>query len=332
MCSSDLDVLPDILFRFGSDEVYIPRNFNNRYNGPVRFRTALASSLNVPAVSLLDLIGEAFYADTLDKLHFNSIRTKGFDAGLALALGSAQVSLYELVRAFSVFPRDGTVIPLRLLENSGSSGAVLSDSVNDDFSPSRVYSPDSARIICSILSDSEVRVKGFGFSSVFKTDFPSMFKTGTANQYQSLIALCASSAYSVDAARMAVAEALAAHDVDGVAAHRIDVFDDLLLRAVAQCHHGDHRGNADDDAQHGQERAHLVGQNGLDGHPKGLAALIQLVAQQGTPPTATVAGPRGHRRLLAVTLVGNNAAVKNLHHPVGVGGHPMIMGDNDNAH
>ena len=197
------DVLPDIPLRFGSDEVYIPRNFNNRYNGPVRFRTALASSLNVPAVSLLDSIGEAFYADTLDKLHFDSIRTKGLDAGLALALGSAPVSLYELVRAFSVFPRDGTVIPLRLLEDSGGSGEALrsadspSDSVNDDFSPSRVYSPDSARIICSILSDSEARVKGFGFSSVFKTDFPSMFKTGTANQYQSLIALCASSAYTV---------------------------------------------------------------------------------------------------------------------------------------
>ena len=197
------DVLPDIPLRFGSDEVYIPRNFNNRYNGPVRFRTALASSLNVPAVSLLDSIGEAFYADTLDKLHFDSIRTKGLDAGLALALGSARVSLYELVRAFSVFPRDGTVIPLRLLEDFDSSGEALRsadsppDSVNDDFSPSRVYSPDSARIICSILSDSEARVKGFGFSSVFKTDFPSMFKTGTANQYQSLIALCASSAYTV---------------------------------------------------------------------------------------------------------------------------------------
>ena len=197
------DVLPDIPLRFGSDEVYIPRNFNNRYNGPVRFRTALASSLNVPAVSLLDSIGEAFYADTLDKLHFDSMRTKGLDAGLALALGSARVSLYELVRAFSVFPRDGTVIPLRLLEDFDSSGEALRsadsppDSVNDDFSPSRVYSPDSARIICSILSDSEARVKGFGFSSVFKTDFPSMFKTGTANQYQSLIALCASSAYTV---------------------------------------------------------------------------------------------------------------------------------------
>ncbi|QTQ16509.1 transglycosylase domain-containing protein [Treponema parvum] len=204
------DVLPDIPLRFGSDEVYIPRNFNNRYNGPVRFRTALASSLNVPAVSLLDSIGEAAYADTLDKLHFDSIRTKGLDAGLALALGSAPVSLYELVRAFSVFPRDGTVIPLRLLEKSAYAGASLrsadsqSDGMgtsptaaNDDFSPSRVYSPDSARIICSILSDSEARVKGFGFSSVFKTDFPSIFKTGTANQYQSLVALCASSAYTV---------------------------------------------------------------------------------------------------------------------------------------
>ncbi|MGP1454968.1 MAG: transglycosylase domain-containing protein [Treponema sp.] len=183
------DILPDIPMQFGSKNIYIPRNFNNCYNGPVRLRTALASSLNIPAVMLLDEMGEAAYLETLEKLKLQLAGAEADQAGLSLALGSVPVSLYELVRAFSVFPRDGIILPLKSFQDGGSP---------DAFSAAEaVYSPDTVRIICSILSDPAARVKGFGFAATFRTPFPALFKTGTANQYQSLVALAASSAYTI---------------------------------------------------------------------------------------------------------------------------------------
>ncbi|MEE8441531.1 MAG: transglycosylase domain-containing protein, partial [Spirochaetia bacterium] len=47
-------ILPDIPTEFGTREIYVPENFNRRFNGPVRLRTALASSLNVPAVYTIE--------------------------------------------------------------------------------------------------------------------------------------------------------------------------------------------------------------------------------------------------------------------------------------
>ena len=183
------DVLPDIPIRFGKEEAYIPRNFNNRFNGPVRLRVALASSLNIPAVYLLNELGIETYLHTLEELGFQSIDTEGSDVKLSLALGSVPVPLYELVRAFSVFPRDGVLLPLRSFTDGSTA---------DGFSaPRQVFSADTARLICSILSDSAARAKGFGFSSPLNTPFPSIFKTGTANQFQSLIALASSSAFTV---------------------------------------------------------------------------------------------------------------------------------------
>ena len=183
------DVLPDIPIRFGKEEAYIPRNFNNRFNGPVRLRVALASSLNIPAVYLLNEIGIETYLRTLEELGFQSINTESSDVKLSLALGSVPVPLYELVRAFSVFPRDGVLFPLRSFTDGSTA---------DGFSsPRQVFSADTARLICSILSAPAARAKGFGFSSPLKASFPAIFKTGTANQFQSLIALASSSAFTV---------------------------------------------------------------------------------------------------------------------------------------
>jgi penicillin-binding protein 1C len=99
-------VFADVPSEFGNEKLYIPENFNNRFNGPVRLRVALASSLNIPAVSLLNKIGVAAYLSKLYELGFESLRKTGLSAGLGLALGAGEVSLFELVCAFSVFPRD----------------------------------------------------------------------------------------------------------------------------------------------------------------------------------------------------------------------------------
>ena len=196
------DVMADIPMNFGEAELYLPRNFNNRFNGPMLFRAALASSLNIPAVYLLYRLGVQNYANQLLSLGFNSIEESAESAGLGLALGNAPVSLEELVRAFSVFPRDGVYIPLTweivpgLNGNTGQNRTGPGSSQPEKFFSDRIYSEDTARLICSFLSDAGARVLAFGSARNFRTRFQSIFKTGTANQYQSIVALGATPKYT----------------------------------------------------------------------------------------------------------------------------------------
>jgi penicillin-binding protein 1C len=178
------DILPDIPTIFGSSEAYSPANFNNRFNGPVRFRIALASSLNIPAVYLLERLGVRSFEEYLVSLGFNSIyRTMGTH-GAGLALGNAAVSLEELVRGFSVFPNQGILKDIRFIQEQ-------------DVSEEQIISSGSAWIITDILSDRESRFIGFGPAPVMATEFTSIFKTGTANQFQHIWALGATARFTV---------------------------------------------------------------------------------------------------------------------------------------
>ena len=185
------DVVADIPMTFGESEIYFPMNFNNRFNGPVLLRASLASSLNIPAVYLLYRLSVRNYTQKLFSLGFDSIEHSAADAGLGLALGNAPVSLFELVRAFSVFPRDGIYLPL-----TWESGVGKREQRAEDRGQ-RIFSSDTARLICSFLSDSSARVLAFGAGRNFRTSFSAIFKTGTANQYQNIIALAATMKYSV---------------------------------------------------------------------------------------------------------------------------------------
>jgi penicillin-binding protein 1C len=188
-------VIADVPMSFGESEVYLPRNFNNRFNGPMLFRASLASSLNIPAVYLLYRLGVQNYTERLFSLGFDSLERSAESAGLGLALGNAPVSLEELVRAFSVFPRDGIFLPLTMeyvAENIRAENRITERSVRSV----RIFSADTARLVCSFLSDSGARTLAFGAGSNFRTSFPAIFKTGTANQYQSIVALGATPRYT----------------------------------------------------------------------------------------------------------------------------------------
>jgi penicillin-binding protein 1C len=205
------DGIADVPMNFGSDALYIPQNFNNRFNGPMLFRYALASSLNIPAVYLLYRLGVKNYTDFLVSLGFQSLQEStdtggnaAEEAGLGLALGNAPVSLAELAAAFSVFPRDGVYLPLNYTteavqkQNAPPSvrGNSYSSPLGGRVGESSAISPDTTRLICAFLSDNSARVLAFGDSATFRTSFPAMFKTGTANQYQSITALGATPQYT----------------------------------------------------------------------------------------------------------------------------------------
>jgi len=181
---SPADTIPDLPTVFGSREAYIPSNFNNRFNGPVRFRIALASSLNIPAVYLLERVGVRSFEEFLVGLGFDSIKEKMGSHGTGLALGNAEVSLEEMVRAFSSFPRGGSPAELTWIEDEKSS-------------PQQpLMSQYAAWIIADILSDKPSRFVGFGPAPVMATPFASMFKTGTANQFQHIWALGATKKFT----------------------------------------------------------------------------------------------------------------------------------------
>lgn len=191
-------ILKDIPSQFGSDKLYIPENFNNRFNGPVRTRIALASSLNIPAVSLLDQIGVDTYLKQLFSMDFNSLIENGKEADLGLALGAGEVTLFELVPAFSNFVRDGIYIPLTIQRGQPTVTDQRGQTPHQKKSfQKQVYSTDTARLICSILSDKGARSLGFGYTQTFQTEYPSIFKTGTSNQYQDIVALGATENYTI---------------------------------------------------------------------------------------------------------------------------------------
>ena len=80
--------------------LYQPHNYDSEYRGPVSARVALASSLNVPAVLTLNLVGTELFLDRLRKMGIKDINEAGDYYGPSLALGSADVSLWELTNAY----------------------------------------------------------------------------------------------------------------------------------------------------------------------------------------------------------------------------------------
>jgi penicillin-binding protein 1C len=193
---SPADVLPDLPTVFGGNEAYIPANFNHRFNGPVRFRVALASSLNIPAVYLLERLGVEAFEQYLVSLGFDSVAAAMGSHGTGLALGNAEVSLEELVRGFSAFPRDGSLPDLRWIAEEA--GGIRSPAGSSGGNPGRqVMSPYAAALIADILSDRASRFTGFGPAPALATEFRSLFKTGTANQFQHIWALGATERFTV---------------------------------------------------------------------------------------------------------------------------------------
>ena len=103
--SSRLDDSPlDVAIPGG---IYQPGNYDSSFRGPVSARVALASSLNVPAVRTLMLIGTETFLNTLRQLGIRHLEEAGDYYGLSLALGSADMSLWDLTNAYRALANQG---------------------------------------------------------------------------------------------------------------------------------------------------------------------------------------------------------------------------------
>lgn len=147
--------------------LYIPQNYDKQFVGWVSARNALASSLNIPAVRVLTMLGPANLVDRLRALGL-SLRQDGDFYGYSLALGSADVTLLELSNAY------------RALANLGQTQAVQTR-MDQQAAPFQVVMDAGASwIVGDILSDRQARVLTFGLDSALSTPFWSAVKTGTS--------------------------------------------------------------------------------------------------------------------------------------------------------
>ncbi|SMF93403.1 penicillin-binding protein 1C [Methylomagnum ishizawai] len=149
--------------------LYIPQDYDRDFKGPVSVRTALASSLNVPAVRALGLVGVERFRDLLWDLGYAGLTEDGEYYGFSLALGSAEVNLPEQVNAYRSLANGGLWSRLRLLPEA--SGAEP---------PRRVLAAGAAFIAADILSDSAGRSLTFGLDSPLSTRYWTAVKTGTS--------------------------------------------------------------------------------------------------------------------------------------------------------
>lgn len=174
-------ILPDIPSDFGGSEVYVPANFNNQFNGPVRLRQALASSLNVPAVYTLERVGVLPFTDLLVADGFESLVSERGSLGLGLALGNAEVKLWELVQGYGVFLTGGRPVRLGVLQ--GRPPAKAAGSVEP------LIDPRVAWLVRDILTRYPDRTLTFGRGGNTRLTFEGAMKTGTSSQFNNIWAV-----------------------------------------------------------------------------------------------------------------------------------------------
>jgi penicillin-binding protein 1C len=149
--------------------LYHPRSYDGTYRGPVSVRTALASSLNVPAVLTLKLVGMEPFLSRLRKLGIQGINESGDYYGPSLALGSADVTLWELTNAYRMLAQGGQWSPATLSFDKAKAG-----------DHRRIVTEAAVFIISDILADREARSSTFGLENSLATRFWSAVKTGTS--------------------------------------------------------------------------------------------------------------------------------------------------------
>jgi len=153
---------------------YVPHNYDEKFEGLITLRRALAQSRNIPALKLADRVG---IKTVIDYAHRFGV-TATLPPYLPVALGSAEITLIEQTSSFSVFPNDGVrIAPRYITKVTDYDGRVL----EEDFPDIKdVISARTARIMTSMLR--EVVLHGTAVAAS-KMPYPLAGKTGTTNDF-----------------------------------------------------------------------------------------------------------------------------------------------------
>ncbi|UCF36154.1 MAG: PBP1A family penicillin-binding protein [Acidobacteriota bacterium] len=153
---------------------YSPSNWDDEYKGLITIKQALAESRNVPTVRLANALGPERIVDVAHRFGLK----QDFPPYLSIALGSVEVTLSEIVSAFSCFPNHGVRAEPYFVERvEDHNGVILEEhmpSVHD-----AVVTPDVADKMLYLMQ--EVVRRGSG-RPLLELGRPMGGKTGTTNE------------------------------------------------------------------------------------------------------------------------------------------------------
>jgi len=168
-------ILADIPTRFRTEQgVALPENFDRTHRGPVTLRHALACSLNVPALRLLDeLGGPGPFHELLETLGLTTLGDRSYAHGLGLTLGNAPVRLIELTNAYATLARQGRHLPCHW-----DPGRLI------DAEESMLFDARHAYLTTHILADARARAPAFPPGGPLDLPFTCAVKTGTSSDFR----------------------------------------------------------------------------------------------------------------------------------------------------
>ncbi len=165
------DIVVDAPVSFGA---YSPGNYDGKYEGAITIRRAIAQSRNIPAVKTLAKLG---VQNLIPYIRRFGITTK-IEPVLPIALGAADVTLMEMVSAYSTFPNDGVrVVPQMIRRVTDYEGNVLEENLPElrDAIPA-----ETARIMVDLMQEP---VRSGTATKAQELKRPVAGKTGTTNDF-----------------------------------------------------------------------------------------------------------------------------------------------------
>lgn len=195
-------ILQDVKTTFPGN--YTPHDYDYRYRGPVTVRRALANSLNIPAVEVMEKVGVPNGLDQAQKMGITTLESASH-YGLSFVLGSGEVPLLQMTNVYATFADQGVYHDTTgIIQIQDKYGTTVKAPTNffsflsminpfnwlkntSDHNNQQVISPEAAYLITSILSDNAARAEEFG--GALTINRTAAVKTGTTDDFKDALTL-----------------------------------------------------------------------------------------------------------------------------------------------
>lgn len=182
-------VIWDVPVEYEMIQGYAPVNYDETFRGPVSVRSALANSLNVPAVLTLDAVTVPGLVEVLNDVGIYTLgdiakpETMPASTNLSLTLGAGDVYLIDWVNAYATIANGGKYRPVYGVERIEIDGQPLEGYPYQVPEGEQVFDPSHVYMLQSILTDKQARIPSFGQNTPISPPYPAGAKTGTTNNF-----------------------------------------------------------------------------------------------------------------------------------------------------